>query len=156
MTMLPATVPSTILLLSADRAFVKRLALELHGRGLRVFDAGSGKAADVAMRVCKPELVLVDSLLPDMSGRAWIEMRRREGDLCRMRVIPPEHKRGAVAALAAQVDDWLRPTLPPLPPVLTSFDLSEDRTWIVPVIDESLELEFAPVELPPRHWGSPR
>ncbi|HWV36867.1 MAG TPA: response regulator [Vulgatibacter sp.] len=69
-----------ILLIDADeraRALVSGL---LRARGFQVVDARSGEEADEALEREAISLALVDALLPDTEGLAWIRARRARGD----------------------------------------------------------------------------
>jgi len=70
---------STILLLDDDRIF-RRLVVEvLEERGHRVLQAGRAAEADRLLEEEQADLLLVDGLLPDITGVQWIEKLRRAG-----------------------------------------------------------------------------
>jgi two-component system phosphate regulon response regulator PhoB len=69
----------TILLLDDDRIF-RRLVVEvLEQRGHRVLQAGRAAEADRLLEEEHADLLLVDGLLPDITGVQWIEKLRRAG-----------------------------------------------------------------------------
>ena len=70
---------STILILDDDRVFRRLVVDALAKRGHRVLEAGRAAEADLQLIMEEPELLLVDGLLPDTTGAAWIEKQRREG-----------------------------------------------------------------------------
>ena len=70
-----------ILLLDDDVPFRALLATVLTARDCRVLEAGSGKAATSLLETENPDLLIVDGLLPDVSGAEWIErVRQRDTD----------------------------------------------------------------------------
>ena len=70
-----------ILLLDDDVQFRALLAAVLSARGCRVLEAGSGEAATLLLDDENPDLLIVDGLLPDLSGAEWIEsVRQRDAD----------------------------------------------------------------------------
>jgi DNA-binding response OmpR family regulator len=69
----------TILLLDDDRIF-RRLVVEvLEQRGYRVLQAGRAAEADRLLEEEHADLLLVDGLLPDITGVQWIEKLRSTG-----------------------------------------------------------------------------
>jgi DNA-binding response OmpR family regulator len=70
---------STVLILDDDQIFRRLVVHELEGRGHRVLQAGRAAEADLLVQREAPDLLLVDGLLPDATGLAWIEKRRRIG-----------------------------------------------------------------------------
>ena len=70
---------STILVLDDDRIF-RRLVVEvLEQRGHRVLQAGRAAEADRLLEEEHADLLLVDGLLPDITGVQWIEKLREAG-----------------------------------------------------------------------------
>jgi DNA-binding response OmpR family regulator len=154
---------ATILILTAERALRGAAGTLLAQHGHHVFDAGSGRAGAVALRVCDPDLVVVDDPLPDTGGVGWIGARRQEGDRRPMilltgggdtaafemmtralaverRVRKPVEAAALVAALQ-EVQGAPRggqASAAPTPPGLASFDAAEvdeaEATWIVPAL----------------------
>ena len=59
------------------RALVKNLLSE---RGHEVVEAHTGKAATAALASTRPDMVIVDGLLPDTDGMQWMSARRQAGD----------------------------------------------------------------------------
>ncbi len=70
---------STILLLGSDLRVRELLRLQLADRGHRVFEAGSAIAGSVAARICIPDVIVVDGLLPDSDGLGWVKVQRDGG-----------------------------------------------------------------------------
>jgi len=70
---------STILILDDDRVFRRLVVDALEKRGHRVLQAGRGSEADALLESEKPDLLLVDGLLPDTTGVQWLEKQRKAG-----------------------------------------------------------------------------
>jgi two-component system, OmpR family, phosphate regulon response regulator PhoB len=70
---------STILVLDDDRIFRRLVTDALEGRGYRVLQAGRAADGDRLLELENPDLMLVDGLLPDITGVQWIEKVRRAG-----------------------------------------------------------------------------
>ena len=71
--------PDTVLVIDDDALFRAMVTPALEARGLRVVTAGTGAAGTKAYEAEKPALVVVDGLLPDTKGVAWIDAFRRAG-----------------------------------------------------------------------------
>lgn len=69
----------TILILDDDRVFRRLVVDALEKRGHRVLQAGRAAEADALLEAESPDLLLVDGLLPDMTGVQWLEKQRRAG-----------------------------------------------------------------------------
>src|SRR3954469_21282773 len=70
---------STILVLDDDRIFRRLLVEVLEQRGHRVLQAGRAAEADRILEEEHADLLLVDGLLPDITGVQWIEKLRETG-----------------------------------------------------------------------------
>jgi DNA-binding response OmpR family regulator len=70
---------STILLLDDDRIFRRLVQAALEPRGYRVLEAGRGSDADRLLAAETPDLVVLDGLLPDTTGVAWLAKCRQAG-----------------------------------------------------------------------------
>lgn len=71
--------PPTVLLLDDDAQFRASLIPALEAHGLEVISANKGRMARSLVEEKKPDLLIVDGLLPDMNGIEWIESVRRDG-----------------------------------------------------------------------------
>ena len=69
----------TILLLDDDRIFRKLLRASLEPKGYRVLEAGRGSEADGILGGERPDLVVLDGLLPDTTGVDWLARYRKCG-----------------------------------------------------------------------------
>jgi two-component system phosphate regulon response regulator PhoB len=70
---------STILVLDDDRIFRRLVVEALERRGHRVLQAGRAADADRLLEDDHADLLLVDGLLPDITGVQWIEKLREAG-----------------------------------------------------------------------------
>jgi two-component system phosphate regulon response regulator PhoB len=70
---------STILVLDDDRIFRRLVVETLEQRGHRVLQAGRAADADRLLEEEHADLLLVDGLLPDITGVQWIEKLRGAG-----------------------------------------------------------------------------
>jgi len=93
---------STILVLDDDRIF-RRLVVEvLEQRGHRVLQAGRAAEADRILEEEHADLLLVDGLLPDITGVQWIEKLREGGRQTRVLLITSFWKSMRDFAVAAR------------------------------------------------------
>jgi len=72
-------VPQTVLLLDDDAQFRSSVTPALEAYGLRVIQATKGSIAWALVEEEEPSVLVVDGLLPDINGIAWIEDLRRSG-----------------------------------------------------------------------------
>ncbi len=70
----------TFLLVDDDPHFRALVSSLLVSRGHLVFEAATGRLATAAMQETRPDLVIVDGLLPDTDGLRWIRTQRELGD----------------------------------------------------------------------------
>jgi len=70
----------TILVLDDDKLFCAMVTSALAARGHRVVTAGTGAQATALLAKERPELLIVDGLLPDTRGTDWISGLRAAGN----------------------------------------------------------------------------
>ncbi len=70
---------ATILIVDDDPQFRALVRSVLESAGHKVLEAGTGKAALPLVQTGRPDLLVVDGLLPDTDGVAWIRKVRAEG-----------------------------------------------------------------------------
>src|SRR5690242_16736459 len=99
----------TILIIDDDRDLVQGLRLVLEGRGYRVVTAFDGVAGlNVAERE-RPDLVLVDMMMPKKSGFLVLEAIKAKEDAPKMIMMTAnEGSRHRAYAEVLGVDDYLR------------------------------------------------
>lgn len=76
---------ATVLCVDDDKVFRRLLAAELTRRGHSVLQAGTASEADKLIARERLDLLLIDGLLPDMTGVAWLEKLRAGG--CETKVL---------------------------------------------------------------------
>ena len=64
---------TTILVLEDDRVFLRLVVEALEKRGHRVLQATRASDADRLLQGEDPDLLVVDGLLPDITGVQWVE-----------------------------------------------------------------------------------
>jgi len=69
----------TVLILDDDKVFRRLVVDALQKRGHRVLEAGRSAEADALLESEKPDLLLVDGLLPDTTGVQWLVKKRKAG-----------------------------------------------------------------------------
>ncbi len=70
---------ATVLVLDDDANFRQLASLTLNAAGHTVLEAGRCSAAASVLRSHKPDLLIVDGLLPDGEGTAWVKAQRGGG-----------------------------------------------------------------------------
>src|SRR5579864_7683350 len=95
------------ILIADDDASIRRLLIvSLRRRGYRVVEARNGREALAEMRSGHADLVLLDLMMPEVSG--WDVLRERSTDPSLQRipviVITATNERNAAAALLVPVD----------------------------------------------------
>jgi DNA-binding response OmpR family regulator len=92
---------STILVLDDDRVFLRLVVEALEKRGHRVLPASRAAEADRLMQAEDPDLLLVDGLLPDITGVQWVEKIRAAGRQTQVLLITSFWKSMRAFAVAA-------------------------------------------------------
>jgi two-component system, OmpR family, phosphate regulon response regulator PhoB len=92
---------STILVLEDDRVFLRLVVEALEKRGHRVLQATRASDADRLLHGEDPELLVVDGLLPDITGVQWVEKIRAEGRKTQVLLITSFWKSMRAFAVAA-------------------------------------------------------
>jgi len=67
----------TVLVIDDDVQFRKLAGHALRAAGHDVVEAGRAREAESKLATLKPDLVIIDGLLPDADGAAWIAKRRK-------------------------------------------------------------------------------
>lgn len=99
----------TILIIDDDRDIVQGLRLVLEGRGYRVLTAYDGAAGLVAAEKERPDLVIVDMMMPKKSGFLVLEGLKSKGASAKVIMMTAnEGSRHRAYAKMLGVDDYLR------------------------------------------------
>src|SRR5579883_1626230 len=100
--------PETILIVQHDPSILKGLQMNLQLEGYRVLTATDGRDA---LRLCereRPEVLLLDLMLPRMSGTELIrELRQRDQDLPVLVLSAKDQEADKVLALSLGADDYI-------------------------------------------------
>jgi DNA-binding response OmpR family regulator len=85
----PAPAPSkgTVLVVDDELALVRVLAIHLESEGYDVLTATSGQEALAHIRQRRPQVVVLDAMMPEMSGLEVCRRVRRDSDLSDSHVI---------------------------------------------------------------------
>ena len=92
-----------VLVVDEDRDFARGLAAALRGIGCEPLLAGRGREAVRVARSARPDVVLVDPRLPDMTGYAAVAELRKDERTTRIPVLIWAAFAGALDGLAAQL-----------------------------------------------------
>ena len=96
-----------ILVVEDDRKIAKVVKVYLEGEGFRVFTAEKGKdALDIAMKE-PPSLVILDLMLPDMSGEEVCQELKEIGDIPVIMLTAKSAESERVAGFALGADDYV-------------------------------------------------
>ncbi len=102
--------PRTILIIDDDKEIVQGLKLVLEGKGYRVLTAHDGAAGLTTAEHDRPDLVLVDMMMPKKSGFLVLEGLKRDhkGSPKVIMMTANEGSRHKAYAEMLGVDDYLR------------------------------------------------
>src|SRR4051812_48797602 len=98
---------SRILLVEDDRPLREAVAATLVGGGLSVTEAASGEEALTRLEVERPDLVLLDLMLPGLDGMETLRRVRAANDLPVIVLTVRDAKEDKLAALDAGADDYV-------------------------------------------------
>jgi CheY-like chemotaxis protein len=79
--------PKSILVVEDDAGIRSLLEHVLEQYGYSVAVAASGQSAVDQMRTHRPDLILLDLMMPDMTGHMLLKLRERERELARVPVL---------------------------------------------------------------------
>jgi DNA-binding response OmpR family regulator len=101
------SMPKTILI-ADDKANVRNLVREcLESEGFRVFIASNGREALFAARQEKPDLILLDIMMPEMSGYDFIRTYRKERETPIILLTAKMDETDKVLGLELGADDYV-------------------------------------------------
>ncbi len=97
----------TILLVDDEKTLREVVAQALRDEGYRVVEAADGSAALEAFRDAAPDLVLLDLMLPEMSGIEVCRVLRRESDVPILMLTAKGSELDKVVGLEVGADDYV-------------------------------------------------
>ncbi len=99
--------PETILVVEDEPALQETLVYNLEKQGYTVEAAGDGRAALEAARRLKPDLILLDIMLPEMDGFEVTKILRREMTIPILMLTARDDEIDRVVGLEVGADDYL-------------------------------------------------
>jgi len=97
----------TILVVEDDRKIARVVTVYLEGEGFKVFTADSGKKAmELALKE-PPSLIILDLMLPDMTGEELLQELREVGDFPVLMLTAKSSEEERVAGFALGADDYI-------------------------------------------------
>jgi DNA-binding response OmpR family regulator len=99
--------PRTILVVDDEPTLRETLVDALEADGFRVIAAADGRAALERFRADKPDLVLLDLMLPEMSGIEVCRIIRRESDVPIVMLTAKDSELDKVVGLELGADDYV-------------------------------------------------
>ena len=119
------TAQTHVLVCDDERHIVRLIQVNLERQGWRVTTAYSGKEALEKMRADRPDLLILDSTLPDMSAKEVFEAMREDPALADIKVIVLKGK---------DDDDWPDDD----PPASLTIKKPTDPRNLFELVDNSL------------------
>ncbi len=101
---------STILIVDDERAFAHAIGKILAARGFAVFVAADGAEGLRQAQTCKPDLIILDLLLPDRPGMEICQALRAQESTKDLPIVVASYKSGTedeVGALSQGADDFI-------------------------------------------------
>jgi DNA-binding response OmpR family regulator len=98
---------ATILVVDDERNIVQLVRLYLSKEGFRVESASSGREALEKVQPVRPDLVLLDLMLPEMDGWEVCRRLRKQGDLPIIMVTARDDDVDKIVGLELGADDYL-------------------------------------------------
>lgn len=99
--------PATILIVDDEQSILNIVTAYLRAEGYTVHTAGDGPGGLKAARTLKPDLLILDIMLPGMDGLELLTQLRRESDVYVMMLTAKSEETDKVVGLAVGADDYL-------------------------------------------------
>ncbi len=99
--------PATILVIDDEQSILNIVTAYLRAEGYTVHTAGDGPGGLRAARTLKPDLLILDIMLPGMDGIELLTHLRRESDVYVMMLTAKSEETDKVVGLAVGADDYL-------------------------------------------------
>jgi two-component system, OmpR family, alkaline phosphatase synthesis response regulator PhoP len=98
---------SKILLIEDEQSILNMVANYLHPEGYEVFTASDGPSGLQAARVYKPDLIVLDIMLPGMDGIELLSTLRRESNVYVILLTAKSEEIDRVLGLSVGADDYV-------------------------------------------------
>lgn len=99
--------PATILIVDDEQSILNIVTAYLRAEGYTVHTASDGPGGLRAARTLKPDLLILDIMLPGMDGIELLTQLRRESDVYVMMLTAKSEETDKVVGLAVGADDYL-------------------------------------------------
>jgi two-component system response regulator MprA len=98
----------TVLIVDDDQKLLKMLQRTLMYEGLQIITAADGQAALVQVKVCQPDLIILDWMMPKMDGLAVVQRLRSENNqIFILMLTARDALENRVEGLESGADDYL-------------------------------------------------
>ncbi|MEM7115305.1 MAG: response regulator transcription factor [Chloroflexota bacterium] len=97
----------TILIIDDERKVREMLRLYLQQEGYRVVEAANGREALYVARYEKPDLILLDLMMPEMGGTEFMRLHRKEADTPVIMLTAKVEETDEVLGLELGADDYI-------------------------------------------------
>jgi two-component system, OmpR family, alkaline phosphatase synthesis response regulator PhoP len=98
---------SKILIIDDEPSIVKLISAYLKPEGYEVYTAGDGEAGLKAARAFKPDLILLDIMLPGLDGIELLARLRRESDVYVILLTARTEETDKIVGLTVGADDYV-------------------------------------------------
>ena len=138
---------ATILVVDDERNIVQLVRLYLSKEGFRVESASSGREALEKVQPVRPDLVLLDLMLPEMDGWEVCRRLRKQGDLPIIMVTARDDHVDKIVGLELGADDYLTKPFNPrelvarIKAVLRRSEAGKAQARILRVADLDIDLD---------------
>jgi len=99
--------PATILIVDDEQSILNIVTAYLRAEGYTVHTAGDGPGGLRAARTLKPDLLILDIMLPGMDGIELLTQLRRESDVYVIMLTAKSEETDKVVGLSVGADDYL-------------------------------------------------
>ena len=136
---------SRVLIVEDEPSFVEALEVSLGAEGFEVLSAADGRRGVEAFREGRPDVVLLDLMLPGLPGLDVLRAIRRESDVPVIVVSAKDAEADVVAALELGADDYV--TKPYSVRELVARIRAAERRSTAPAAAETLTVGAATLDL---------
>lgn len=99
--------PQTILVVDDEAKLRDMLRLYLEQEGYRVVEAGHGREALYVARYEKPDLIILDLMMPEMSGQEFMHVFTKESDIPVIMLTAKVEDQDKIIGLGLGADDYV-------------------------------------------------